>query len=114
MEEMDRSGIESILKTYVETRKRDESNGRDGNRRYFIKSLPDSDYPRVRKSCRSDDGRRSDGREILLMYYIPCLYKQDTGLFLALMKWREYETCKFTVLNLQLELLNGNYLITKE
>src|SRR5699024_9620344 len=49
MEEMDRSGIESILKTYVETRKRDESNGRDGNRRYFIKSLPESDYPRVRK-----------------------------------------------------------------
>lgn len=49
MEDMDRSGIESILKTYVETRKRDEASGRDGNRRYFIKSLPESDYPRVRK-----------------------------------------------------------------
>ena len=49
MEDMERNQVESILNTYVDTRKRDESNGRDGNRRYFLKSLPESDYPRVRK-----------------------------------------------------------------
>ena len=49
MEDMERNQVEYILNTYVDTRKRDESNGRDGNRRYFLKSLPESDYPRVRK-----------------------------------------------------------------
>ena len=49
MEDMERNQVESILNTYVDTRKRDESNGRDGNRRYFLKSLPETDYPRVRK-----------------------------------------------------------------
>ena len=49
MEDMERNQVEYILNTYVDTRKRDESNGRDGNRRYFLKSLPETDYPRVRK-----------------------------------------------------------------
>ena len=49
LEDMERNQVESILNTYVDTRKRDESNGRDGNRRYFLKSLPETDYPRVRK-----------------------------------------------------------------
>lgn len=49
MEEMDRSSIEAILNNYIETRKRDESQGRDGNRRYFIKSLPENEYPRITK-----------------------------------------------------------------
>lgn len=47
MEEMDRSRIEAILKQYVEQRKRDESQNRDGNRRYFIKSLPEDEYKNV-------------------------------------------------------------------
>lgn len=47
MEDMDRSRIEMILKMYVDQRKRDESQNRDGNRRYFIKSLPEDEYKNV-------------------------------------------------------------------
>lgn len=47
MEEMDRNRIERILKIYVDQRKRDESQNRDGNRRYFIKSLPENEYKNV-------------------------------------------------------------------
>lgn len=49
LEEMDKSTIESILKTYVKTRKRDDEANKDGNRRYFISSLPDSMYPKICK-----------------------------------------------------------------
>ena len=49
MEEMDKEDIENIIKVYVDTRKRDASNNRDENRRYFLKSLPDTEFPRVRK-----------------------------------------------------------------
>ncbi len=49
MEEMNRSTIETIIKQYVETRKRDESQNRDSARRYFLKSLPDDEYPNTKK-----------------------------------------------------------------
>ena len=49
MEEMDKEEIESIITSYVETRKRDLANNRDENRRYFLKSLPDTEFPRVKK-----------------------------------------------------------------
>ena len=49
LEEMDKSTIESILKTYVKSRKRDDEANKDGNRRYFISSLPDSMYPKICK-----------------------------------------------------------------
>lgn len=49
LEEMDKSTIENILKTYVKTRKRDDEANKDGNRRYFISSLPESMYPKICK-----------------------------------------------------------------
>ena len=49
MEDMDKTLIKDILKTYVKDRKRDESQGKDGNRRYFISSLPEDDYKRINK-----------------------------------------------------------------
>lgn len=49
MEEMDKGSIESILNSYIEARKRDDGQNRDTNRRYFLKSLPESEYPRVYK-----------------------------------------------------------------
>ena len=49
MEEMDRNRIEAILNQYVETRKRDDQQNRDENRRYFIKSLPEDEYENVCK-----------------------------------------------------------------
>lgn len=50
MEEMKRDDITAILKAYANARKRDESSGKDTNRRYYISSLPEKDYPRILKS----------------------------------------------------------------
>ena len=59
MEEMKRDEIYEILKSYTDVRKRDESQGKDTNRRYYISSLPESDYPRILKTvnrlCENDD-----------------------------------------------------------
>ena len=41
--------IESIIKTYITGRKRDDSRGKDGNRRYALSSLSTEDYPRITK-----------------------------------------------------------------
>lgn len=41
--------VESIIKTYVAGRKRDESQGKDGNRRYALSSLSAEDYERINK-----------------------------------------------------------------
>lgn len=49
MEDMERTSIETIIKMYVENRKRDESQNRDSARRYFLKSLPADEYPKTRK-----------------------------------------------------------------
>lgn len=49
IEEFDTNVIERILKTYVEARKRDESQNKDSNRRYYISSLPEKDYPKIVK-----------------------------------------------------------------
>lgn len=59
MEEMKKDEIYDILKSYTDVRKRDESQGKDTNRRYYISSLPESDYPRILKTvnrlCENDD-----------------------------------------------------------
>lgn len=41
--------VESIIKTYVAGRKRDEAQGKDGNRRYALSSLSADDYERISK-----------------------------------------------------------------
>ena len=49
LEEMDKDDIRKILTDYIKVRKRDASVGKDGNRRYYISSLPDKDYPTIMK-----------------------------------------------------------------
>lgn len=49
LEDFDKNDIKSILKKYITIRKNDASQGKDGNRRYFIKSLPESVYPNTSK-----------------------------------------------------------------
>lgn len=49
MEKMKGEGIRTILCEYVNARKRDEHQNKDTNRRYFISSLPESDYPKIMK-----------------------------------------------------------------
>lgn len=43
----EKEDIEKILTAYIAQRKRDASQGRDGNRRYFIKSLPETNYKNI-------------------------------------------------------------------
>ena len=50
MEDMKKEDIYAILKAYSETRKRDESQKKDGARRYYISSLPAEDYPKIIRS----------------------------------------------------------------
>lgn len=47
LEEMDKTDIRRILSDYIKIRKRDSAAGKDGNRRYYISSLPEKDYPTI-------------------------------------------------------------------
>lgn len=49
MEKLSKDEIEAILKTFISGRKRDESKGKDTNRRYALNSLSETDYPRITK-----------------------------------------------------------------
>lgn len=49
MEKSDRRTIEIILEGYVRGRKQDDAQGKDGNRRYTLSSLEESEYPRTVK-----------------------------------------------------------------
>lgn len=49
LEELEKSDIKDILENYIGVRKRDVSQGKDSNRRYYISSLPISRYPRIGK-----------------------------------------------------------------
>lgn len=49
MEEMKKEDIQAIIKAYVGARKKDGEQGKDTNRRYYISSLPESDYPKITK-----------------------------------------------------------------
>lgn len=65
MEEMKKDEIYEILKSYTGVRKRDESQGKDTNRRYYISSLPESDYPKILKVV----NRICDNDETLKKYF---------------------------------------------
>jgi hypothetical protein len=49
MEEMKKDQIKAILKAYIDNRKRDETQKKDTNRRYYLSSLPENDYPKINK-----------------------------------------------------------------
>lgn len=49
MERLSKEEIEGIITTYVNNRKRDEAQGKDGNRRYSLSSLSEDDYEKIRK-----------------------------------------------------------------
>lgn len=50
LEEMPKELIITILTNYANCRKRDEEQNKDANRRYYISSLPENDYPRILKA----------------------------------------------------------------
>lgn len=49
LEDMDKDEIRRILQDYIKVRKRDAAAGKDGNRRYYISSLPEKDYPTINR-----------------------------------------------------------------
>ena len=49
LEEMNRTDLESVLKLYTDLRKRDASQNRDEDRRYFVKSVPEDEFPNLKK-----------------------------------------------------------------
>jgi hypothetical protein len=49
MEGMSKSEIREILENYIRVRRRDDGQGKDSNRRYYLSSLPESDYPKIVK-----------------------------------------------------------------
>jgi hypothetical protein len=49
MEKLNKEELESVIKTYVAGRKKDDANGRDGNRRYALSSLSEQEYPKINK-----------------------------------------------------------------
>jgi hypothetical protein len=49
MEKLSKDELESVIKTYVAGRKKDEANGKDGNRRYTLSSLSEQEYPKINK-----------------------------------------------------------------
>ena len=59
MEQLKKGEIYAILKVYSDVRKKDESQNKDTNRRYYISSLPESDYPKILKVvnriCEADE-----------------------------------------------------------
>ena len=50
LESMKKDDIYAVLKAYTEARKRDDAQNKDTNRRYYISSLPESDYPKILKA----------------------------------------------------------------
>ena len=60
LEDSDSSVIKEIIRTYIKTRKRDAAQGKDGNRRYFLSSLPETMYPRI---CKAVDSVKSSDSE---------------------------------------------------
>ena len=49
LEDYDKEIIMSIIKKYVDVRKRDKEQNKDSARRLFLSALPESDYPEINK-----------------------------------------------------------------
>ena len=45
--DLSKEELTTVLNTYVRARRRDEANGKDGNRRYVLSTLSADDYPRI-------------------------------------------------------------------
>lgn len=63
LEDMKKANITAVLKAYVSTRAKDEAAGRDTNRRYYISSLPETDYPKILKAVEKLIEEKEDNRK---------------------------------------------------
>lgn len=49
LEDLNKTDLESVLKLYTDLRKKDASQNRDEDRRYFLKSAPEDEFPNLKK-----------------------------------------------------------------
>lgn len=49
LEDFDNEKIRELLEVYIAARKKDAANGRDGNRRYALSTLSETEYPHIKK-----------------------------------------------------------------
>lgn len=45
--ELSKEQLQEVVNTYIRSRRRDESQNKDGNRRYALSTLSETDYPRI-------------------------------------------------------------------
>lgn len=50
LEDEDKEVIKEIIESYVRDRKEDDKRGRDENRRYFLSSIPETEYKKISKT----------------------------------------------------------------
>ena len=65
LEDMDGKEIRDILTNYIKLRKKDAASGKDGNRRFYISSLPEDDYPNITKVLKQIKNSDSDAEKYL-------------------------------------------------
>lgn len=65
LEDMDERDIRDILKNYITLRKKDSLESKDGNRRFYISSLPEDDYPTIVKIVKQIKNQDPDAEKYL-------------------------------------------------
>ena len=65
MEKLSKDGIEKIVDVYINTRKKDDANGKDSARRYNLASLSESEYPRIYRVVQKVIGNSPDVKKYL-------------------------------------------------
>ena len=65
LEDMNKDIIRAILKKYVDMRKRDKSQGKDSNRRYYLSTLPESVYPKITKVANKIKAEDESAKEFI-------------------------------------------------
>ena len=54
-----------IVENYIRVRSKDATQGKDGNRRYFLSSLPESDYPNITRVIKMIKNNNPDAEKYL-------------------------------------------------
>lgn len=62
---LDKSGVRTIITTYIQARQKDASQNNDTNRRYYLSSLPEKDYPKIIKIVNKIISEKPDVKKFL-------------------------------------------------
>lgn len=65
MEDMNKETIRAIIQNYCDARKKDKDKSMDSNRRFFLSSLPESDFPNIVKVLKKMQDEDASIKEFL-------------------------------------------------